>query len=448
MLQRLKFVYALSLTITFVLSVSWPAQASYRTTLHPSVSVSQEYTDNVDQVDDDLKESEWITVISPSLALDVVGKTKGFNLSYTPGFTFYADRDENDTVRQSASLNAWAQPAKHLDLRWNNAFTRTEEPYEVEPLPLDLEDLPRLEPEDFTFRRDRAPRSSYTSRINLGYQFGPKDKANLGYRFRSVWDESPTAEDSIEHSPFLNISYWLSPQWGTEYSAEYTRGEFSGDTDTDDTDSFDEYTASVRLIRKFSKFVDGYMQYKHTIFNNHGESEDYQIFDPSVGMSWRFAQDGNLSLSLGYYIKDNEDSDTDSDVSISADISKGFDISRRTSFRITGGSGYEQSYFGAENLGFTVFFQGRGRLTHQFTKRLGSDLSASYRRNEFLDQTPEREDNIYDFQVGLSWQVLRRISLRLSNTYRIVDSNLERDEYKENRIVLSITYTPKPFLFK
>lgn len=435
--------FILGMMAAIVSAGALQAHAAYRTTLQPSLTVSQEHTDNVDQLPDGLEESEWITVISPSIALDVVGKTKGLNLSYTPGFTFYADRDENDTIRQSGSLSAWTQLAKHLELTWDNSYTRTEEPYEVDTLPLSPEDRQRLDPVDYTFRREREPHSSYTSRLNLGYQFGQKDRADLGYRFRRTWDDNPGAEDSTEHSPFVNLSYWLNPHWGTEYTAEYTRGEFSGDTDT-----FDEYTASVRLIRNFNRFVDGYVQYKHTVFDRHGEGEDYQIYDPSVGVDWRFARDGSLSLSVGYYIKDNEDSDNDSDLSISGDISKGFDISRRTSFRVTGGSGYEQSYFGAENLGFTVYYQGRGRLTHKLTKRLDSDLSVGYRRNEYRDEDPEREDDIWDFQAGLSWQVLQRVSLRLSDTYRIVNSNLEEEEYKENRVVLSLTYTPKPFLFK
>ena len=82
------------------------ASAEYRTTLQPSMTVSQEYTDNVDQLPDGLEESEWITVVSPSIALDVVGKTKGLNMSYTTGFTFYADRKEHDTIRQSGAMSA------------------------------------------------------------------------------------------------------------------------------------------------------------------------------------------------------------------------------------------------------------------------------------------------------------------------------------------------------
>jgi len=442
-LRRVKFNLMLGLAFSLVLTAHIESHAEYRTTLQPSITVSQEHTDNVDQLPDGLEESEWITVISPSIALDVVGKTKGLNLSYTPGFTFYADRTDNNTVRQSGSLSAWSQLAKNLELTWDNAYSRTEEPYEVDTLPLSTEERRRLDRTDFTTREEREVHSSYTGNISLGYQFGKRDRTNLGYRFRRTWEESANSEDSTEHSPYFDLTYWLTPHWGTEYSLAYTRGEFSGETET-----FDEYTGSIRLIRNFTKFVDGFLQYSHTIFDRHDGGEDYQVYDPSVGVDWQFARDGRVSFSVGYYIKDNEDSDDDSDLSFSGDISKGFDISRRTSFRVTGGSGYEQSYFGAENLGFTVYYQARGRLTHAFTKRVDGDFSVGFRRNEYRDEEPEQEDDIWDFQAGLNWQVFQRVFLRLSDTYRIVDSNLEEEEYKENKVMLSLTYTPKPFLFK
>jgi uncharacterized protein (PEP-CTERM system associated) len=87
-------------------------------------------------------------------------------------------------------------------------------------------------------------------------------------------------------------------------------------------------------------------------------------------------------------------------------------------------------------------------LTHALTKRLSADLSIDYRRNEYKDEEPEREDDTWTMQGGLNWQFLERMSLSLKDTYRIVDSNLEEEDYKENKVILSLTYTPKPYLFK
>ena len=439
---RCKKLLMLAVVLVIVLFAVKPLPAAYRITLQPSISVSEEYTNNFDLTEED-KESEWITTISPSLALNVLGKTEGLNLNYTPGFSLYAKNEEDSTIRHSASLGAWKQLSKHLRLSIDNSYTRTEEPYETVTIPLSPEEVQGLEPEDYTIRRDRDPHSSYNGRLNLDYQFGKKDNLGFSYRFRRTWDENPGIEDSIEHSPEANLSYWLTPHWGTEYSVGYTRGEF-----TEDTDTFDEWTLGYKLIHNFNRFWDGFFEYKHTFMNYQGETEDYQVFDPSLGINWRFAKDGSLSLSLGYYVQDKEDSDNESNLSVSGDLSKGFDISRRTSFRITGGSGYEQSYFGAENLGFTVYYEGQGRLTHALTKHLNSDLSVSYRRNEYKDEEPERDDNIWSFEGGLTWQFIERASLSLTDTYRVVDSNQEGEDYEENKVMLSITYTPKPYLFK
>ena len=445
MQQPFKALGVFCATLTFVLSAFWPAQAAYRTTLQPSISVTEEYTDNVNLLPEEFEESEWITVVSPSLALQVQGKTQGLNLSYTPGFTYYAENNEDSTIRHSASLDAWKQLTKHLDLNINNSYSKTEQPYSADTLALSTEEEERFRERyaDYTRRQDREPHSSLTSHVSLGYQFGQKDSADLGYRYRRHWEETQDSEDSTEHSPYLNVSYWIAPHWGTEYSLEYTRGEFSGDTDT-----FDEWTGSVSLIRNLNRFWDAHVSYTHTIMDYHGETEDYQIYDPAAGLSWRFAPDGSVSLSLGYYIQDNEETENDSDLSFSGDINKGFDLSQRTSFRISGGSGYEQTYFGAENLGFTIYYQAQGRLTHALTRHLQSDVSVNFRRNEYQDEDPERDDNLWTFQSGLDWQFMERASLSLNYTYRISESSQDENDYDENKVMLSLTYSPKPYMFK
>lgn len=417
---------------------SWARMQVY---LRPGLTVSEEYTDNVGLTEDD-EESEWITAISPRLTLDLVGKTQDLYLSYSPGFVYYADREENNTVRHSADLNYRAQVAKQTVLTVRDSFVRTEKPYDPENYRLRFPDQAEDQRLDYTIRRNREPHSSNAATINLSHRFGKKDNLNFGYRFYRLWDQSPRVEDSREHSPYFNVSHWLTPQLGLTMSTRYTRGEFEGDTDT-----FNRWTGSVRVVRNFTKFFDGYAQYTHTVLDHTGETEDYQVYDPSLGIAWRFAEDTNLGLGLGYYIRDREQSGSNSGLYIKADLSKGWDISRRTSIRFTGGSGYEQTYFGAENLGFTKYYEGRARLTHALSRRLDSDVSVIFRRNEYTDRN-NREDDIWSFQGALHWVMREWAVLSLEDTYRIVDSNLERREYKENRIILSLSLHPKPFLFK
>jgi uncharacterized protein (PEP-CTERM system associated) len=430
------------IVIAIFFSQTHRAQPAYRTTLQPSLTISEEYTDNVNLTEDN-RESDWITVISPNFVLNVAEKNRELNLSYAPGFTYYAENEEDSTIRHTGSLNAWSQLTKHLELNFDNFFSRTEKPYETIILALSPDEQQKLGTTDYTLRQNREPHSTYVGEINLDYEFGKKDSIGLGYRLHHIWDENPGAEDSNEHSPFLRISYWPTLHWGTEYYAEFTRGEFSKDTDT-----FDKWSGSAKLIRNLDKFLDVFFQYEHTIMDFKGDTEDYKVYDPSIGFNWQFAKDGNVSFNLGYFIKDNEDSNDDSDLSISGDISKGFDINRRTSFRITGGSGYEETYFGAENLGFTIYYQGQGRLIHSLSKHLVVDFSVDFRRNEYRDQDPEREDEIWSFQAGLNWQFREWSSLSLNDVYRIVDSNFEEQDYKENRIMLSLNFLFGPYLMK
>lgn len=411
--------------------------AAYISFFQPSLQVSQEFTDNIFLTENN-QESDWITVISPTFLYEIQGKTSDLSFSYAPGYSFYKDHDEYNSMRHTLSLDGSKKLAEHLSLSLSEKFFRTEKPYTRGDLSLTREEQEDLYELDYTIRQNREPYYNNHLRARLDYQFGKEDTLSLSYRYSIRRDDNPEAEDSDRHSPSLDLTYRISPHLGLQTGASYTRGEFSEDTDT-----FDNYQVDIKLTRNFSKFLDGFVKYSHTYLDYKDDDDDYQIYNPGLGINYRFARDAFLTLGIGYYIQDEEDNENEKGFNIDLDLGKSWRF-KRGAFRLTGASGYDQTYFGAENLGFTQYYEARGNLTYALTRYLSSNLSLNYRYNRYTDQEPERKDHVATLTGGLNYQWLRWLNLGLSDSYRVVESNHNQEDYRENRIILNISMTPSP----
>jgi hypothetical protein len=433
-------VTVLCLPVVFFFFASGIAQAQYRTLFSPSITVSEEYTDNLFLTDED-EESEFLTVIAPRAAFSVEGKTFGWELAYEPGFTFYNQHDELNTVRHSASLDGRHQLTKRLSLTLADNFTRTEEPYRRADISfrrpraqvVTLEELI-----DYTIRTSREPRYTNDALARLDYQFGADDRVYAAFNHRIFRDENPRGEDSQRYTPSVGFEHWLDTWNGLRGDLSYTRGLFE-----EETDDFHDVEGNLRFTHKFDRFLGGFVEYTHLYTNFDDAEDDYHVYNPAAGVNYTFAEDAFIEASLGYFIQDRETGDNESGITVNLDIGKSWRY-KRWAFRLNGSSGYEQTYFRSENLGFTEFYQVRGGLDYNFTRYLRASLSADYRFSQYLDVEPEREDHIATASGGLTYQATQWLSFSLSDTYRVVESDAEFNDYRENRVVLSVSIAPKP----
>ena len=206
----------------------------------------------------------------------------------------------------------------------------------------------------------------------------------------------------------------------------------------------------MRLLRNFTRHLDGFVRYSHTAINFEGDEEDYQVYEPSVGVDYSFAERGSASVGASYYYQDFDDgpeaSDDESGFLVDADINFSWAKPRWT-LALTGSSGYEETRFGSENLGFTIFYGAGAAYSYSLTRRATAELDIDYRFNRYTDEEPEREDHVASIRGGLNYQVLRWLFVNLSDTYRMVESNVDEEQYQENSVILSLTFQPQPFRF-
>ncbi len=433
--MRLKY-YVPVVAIAFFLVVN--SADSYQLSFMPSVSISEEYNDNIFLTPDN-EEDDFITTVSPGFILEVTQRENGLSLSYHPGYSFYADHSEFNSWQHEAVLGAWVAASRSTRIEVEDAFLFTEDPAPETDITSPITEDPLIQG-DPTIRSGREPYYTNTASIRLIQQFGASDSFYLQYAYTILRNDDPEIEDVDQHIPGLGITYWFLPRWGLEIAASLTA------TELDESDDFDQWTGRITQTYRIDQRFEAFVQYDHTAvrYSQHQDEDsiDYQVFEPSVGITYNIMNDSVLSLRLGYFKEDRDEGEDIDGPSGDIELTKTL---RNGTLSLSGAAGQENTVLNAENLGFTKFYEIGFETEYRFLRNLTGNISGSYRNAVFEETETNREDDIYEAGVGLTYLVTSWLSTHLQYFYRTLDSTLPEDEYKENRVAFQVTLTPRPY---
>ena len=445
--------------VIFLVVISLPILSSHalaaKYTFIPRLDVDSYYTDNVDLTPTDT-ESAFVTTVVPGFTAGVSGRTAGIDLRFNPGYTFYSNNSDQNYWRINAGLNSFVDITQHLKFTVTDSYYLTKDP---DPEFL-INDVRAGEPGvsvDTTVRqgRDKYWRNTFGARGD--YQFGRDDSIYAEYRNQILRNDNTNQyEDSNVNTGIAGLTYFFGPKWGAQLEGTYsqvTYDQTSNYAGVPSSDS-DVWGGRFRLIRRFSQTTDGFLEYtygnvKYTsgrIFSTvpgNGQptlvvNEDYQVNDGRVGVNYAIAEDILLTVSAGWAVKVN-------DVTDNQDGGVGELVLRKTlkrgGFRIEAGAGYDLGTFNAtaQNYGVTRYYRAGATGDYQLFRRLYGDIFGAYRHNKYIDTFPERDEDTYTAGAGITWQPFRWGSLRLGYSYRQSVSDINENEYTENRILLNLS---------
>jgi hypothetical protein len=426
--MKLRFILTAVCTLLFTSSITFAYQASFT----PRISVGAEYTDNIFQSDNN-KQDEYITTISPGFTAEVLGKKGGLNISYDPRYAKYDEFDENDGWRHDARFKGWAELSKNTRLDIRDRFRLTEDPLSE----ADIAALRAEEPDDIIDNTRRTSRNEYyrnNASVNLLHQFGEFDTFNLGYRHYFLENDDPTYEDKERHNPYAELTYWFVHDWGVNLRGEYRKGQNEISSD------YDQINARARLVKKFSKHLDGFVQFGYATLDYDREiREDADGYDLSAGFDYEIAADISLSLLAGYSYVDRDVSDDESGMSGNVKLTK--KLSQGVIY-LTGSGGYTGPNFGADTRGISEFYEAGLSVTYRLAKHLSGNAFGSYRNDNYLENPFDLEEKTTKAGLGLEWQALQWMSLGLTYDFRNFDTTIDADDYDENRLFLRVTLSP------
>lgn len=430
-------VFKLIFPIISLLSILFtiPTTNAYQATFQPRVTLSAEYTDNLERTHED-EQDDIITTLSPGFTLSIFGQSQGIDLDYDPAYAWYQDNSGYNTLRHTANIEIWKQVSRNTRLYIRDAFQYTEDP--------GAEDLQ----DDTQDREGREPYYTNTTTAELNNQFGPLDNFTLEYNYRIREEEDDTLDDSVEHNPTASFTYYPFRNFGTETLFSFTQGKFNvEDDDIEPVDDFENYYGSIRLIQRLSQTVSMFIGYAYTLMDYvEEENANYQLHYPNIGASYQLEETTSFNVSVGYLVIDRKvETDTLQDnerLQVSADISKLWQF-RTASLSISGVSGYEPASFDPENLGLHIYYDAEAWFNHEFLRDISYEINGSYRVNQYSNVDPESEDRTSTAGVGLIFNRIELMTTRIDYTYRNVESNEPEDEYTENRLSFTITLTPR-----
>lgn len=449
--------------VIFWVGISIPMLSSHalsaQYTFIPRLDVDSYYTDNVDLTPTD-KESSIVTTVVPGFTAGVSGRTAGIDVNFSPGYTFYSHNSDEDYWRFNAGLISFLDITQYTKLTVTDRYYLTKDP-NPENLITDVRaDEPgaSLDP---TVRqgRDKYWRNYFGARAD--HQFG-QDKSIFGEYQNQILrnDNTDQYEDSNVNRGIAGLTYFLGPKWGTQLEGNYSKLTYEETNEFDGTPSSDAdvWGGRARLIRRFSRTTDGFLEYKYdnvkytsgnilSVAPGFGQptivvNENYQIHDVRTGVDYAIDQDLTLTASVGWALKVNDVSDNQDGGVFDLGLRKSF---QRGGFRVEAGAGYDVGGFNttAQNLGLTRYYRAGATGDYQLLRRLYGDIYGAYRHDKYIDTFPERSEDRYTAGAGLTWQPYRWGSVRLGYSFRTVYSDIESNEYTENRILLSLSFSPE-----
>ncbi len=430
---------------------------------NPRLSVSEEHTDNVFFTRDN-KEHDLISLVSPGFTVEILGKRNGTTISYDPSYTFYDRNPEQDGWRHEARFSNWSSISRNTRIEMHDDYLYTDDPLTAGP----AINITRISRE-----------SHYTNNagVEVTHQFSGSNSFNMSYNHDLRENDDPEIADRSGHTGAVSLTYWDVPgqdgftvdfsygdgkysdtpvdlgyeydnltssvditywfipdEFGLESTVTFTGAEF-----TDATDDFESWYGSIRLLNRFKDDLDGFIQYERTDMNYSGPSEDYQMYEVSTGLI--YLGESSFSVDIGYYVRDPEDSDDSSNWTIDGDIGKTWSAGR-SSIGLTGSSGYRESYFGYENLGFSTYYEGEFSVQYGFSRRTEGNISCSFRRDKYEDIEPERKDETTNASMGITSRPKEWLTVELTYSFNKVKSTVDAFEYEENRGFLRISISP------
>ena len=408
----------------------------------PHIDVSEEYNDNI-FLDPWDEEEDWITTIEPGLSFLMQTRNLDVDLDYSLFLQYYKDNtDENLTdfkEIQRAQGTATLFPGDPFTVEANTNIST-----------VIVDERERTSDENSFVNRalmyDLSINPNYNWRITSTFQ------ASLGYKYHYVsyqelgtWeyeDKNDEPTDWQEHVVNFDLNKQFGPRTTCGISYVFTDHQYSDSNDEDEED-FQRNDIFASLEQKIGSRLTLNLS-GGVAFFDFDESGSYD------GNTWQVALDytasDRLNLDL-FYMRDYS-------VSVSRGISQSDEaratISYHDRLNVSLEGFARKSKYSEEGIEFNSADSedqsvgGLLQLSYPLGKRFTLNFDTDY---TYLKFKPDNEKvDRYAFAGSIDYNFLRNFDISLSYTYRINDSNMDENDYRNNIALLKIGWklNPKP----
>jgi len=399
---------------------------------HPYITAQEEYSTNIFLSPNSTKIDDWITTVIPGLRFSTLqAGAYGIDLDVSGGYTYYAKNHDFSYWSPTGSLHAWYAVTPKLTFRVRDYLVRSdaarEDRYENE-----LTGTAETQPDQYVLSTQRGVHAIYLRNVvepSVEYRFGRENLASLLYRYNVYENKNPNYEDSTEHTINPMLNFWFDIKNGITLEYLLTFGHFQV------SDDLVTHQARSRYTHRVDPKLSFFGEYTFIRTNFKGDSVDYDVHNPSLGMEYKFSQTLTGTAQGGYFW---ELSDDDSKTRGPFFLVSLVQTAEKTSYALIGEGGYTRDYFSSENLGFAKYYRAYGTINHKLTQKMSVRVTGSMERPWYDDG---RKDWIWDGRVTASYILFRWLTVALEGGHREARSNVDGQGYSEYSGIFRITAT-------
>lgn len=391
---------------------------------HPYITAQEEYSNNIFLTNTN-KIGDFITTVYPGLRFSASEAINyGIDLDFIAGYVFYAKNHDLNYFNPSGTLNAWYTISPGLTFRVRDYLVRSDAARETLY-------AAGAQPDQFLLSTVRGQQAIYIRNVVeplVEYRFGREDLLSVLYRNNIYRNENPRFEDSQENTINPRLTYWFDVRNGVTLDYFLTSGTYERGPDELGQG------ARVRYMYRFDPRTSIFGEYYYEWQNFKSPGIDYRTHNPSLGIEYRFSPTLTGTAQGGYFWQIPNQGSKTKGPSFNLSLTK---TAIETTYTLAFQGGYTEDYFTAQNLGFTKYYRGYGRISHRLTERMTVGLTGSLERAIFTGQ----KDWIWGVWGDVSYQMLRWLTVSLEASHREDHSNISGLNYSEYRGIFRITAT-------
>jgi hypothetical protein len=400
--------------------------------LRPSVTVSEEYSDNFNLTEQDRK-NNFRSTLSPGLLLTINSPLTQGTIRYNFAAAHDTADDEIEYFHSMLAQGTW-QANPHWRLSLSDVFTRSDEPADSDRLGL---------------RQDRRTFTANTLTIGSEYLIGTV-ATRQGYRWSIFADDD--GQETTSHSLSLNASVPAGAtntlSGGYEYLTSKTSGSDTptdGDSGTSTTGDSDimGHQITAAFARRLSASMTAGVSTSYAVRDGTSDTDDikYHLWSAALFGNYllpgRFVVDASIGLTG---LTPESDDTLGPHLFTATQISYQF---ARALVSLAFDRGFSETFSEGENFGVVRTEGVMVSFSYPFRPSMSLTANAFYRRNKFTDigatTTSRRDDRSENWggTVGFEWRVVRNVLLELTYRYDNYSTNGD-DNYYENRVRVAI----------
>jgi hypothetical protein len=193
--------------------------------------------------------------------------------------------------------------------------------------------------------------------------------------------------------------------------------------------------ARLRYTNRPDQKTTVYTEYVYQYRNFDSPNPDYDINESRLGMTYNFSPTMTALIQVGYYWQKQQGGPGRQGPTYEASLTN---LGKHTIYYIVLQGGYYEDYFTSQNLGFARYHRLLVSIKHNLERNIYVGLSSNL---ELADYELDRNDVIFGITGSVGYDILKWLSLSVEYTHQERDSNIDTEEYVDNRVTLFLKAT-------